>query len=385
MQHKGKLNIGIIGGVAIMLALTLAVATAAYRTHHNEDDSEIFFKAYPQTSGTRLDGCDVCHSRVMAPPIGQQGGQTVSRNACDSCHLLTDYGRKKADVLTPFGRDYMKNGRNAAAFSVIAKLDSDGDGATNADELAAMTDPGDPQSAPNKMEAAHVIISYDDLLKKQIPVREQAMFANVTKSRDGDSYSDLSGFRLIEVLEAAGIAKDAKSIDVISADGYVITFSIEQLRKSWPQSAPVFGLGTETLGECGWVRYGAKNLREGTPLPPADILLAFAENGENYQPASISADGRINGNGPLRVVAPQMMSPGIPDISINATQACIQKVDEKYRYHRDYEKNADYCVKAVVAIRVNPMPEDVMDINWQKYTKQAIAEKSVVIFGALNR
>ena len=84
MQLAGKLNIGIIGTVAVMLALTLAVATAAYKTHRNEEDSEIFLKAYPQTSGTRIDSCDVCHSRTMADSVGQQGGQAVSINSCDS-------------------------------------------------------------------------------------------------------------------------------------------------------------------------------------------------------------------------------------------------------------------------------------------------------------
>jgi hypothetical protein len=145
----------------------------------------------------------------------------------------------------------------------------------------------------------------------------------------------------------------------------------------------VFGLGKETLGECGWVRYEAKNLKEGVPLPAAQILLAFEENGRGYAPASIDDGGRLNGAGPLRVVAPQMKNPGVPDISVNATEECAQKVPEKYRYNRDYEKNADYCVKAVVAIRVNPLPPGEIDIDWPQYAKQAIEGKSIVIFGAL--
>ena len=80
-----------------------------------------------------------------------------------------------------------------------------------------------------------------------------------------------------------------------------------------------------------------------------------------------------------------MKNPGIPDISSRATDACIQKVPEQYRFNRDYEKNSDYCVKAVVAIRVNPMPPGMMDIHWPQYAKKAIDEKSIVIFGAVKR
>ena len=49
----------------------------------------------------------------------------------------------------------------------------------------------------------------------------------------------------------------------------------------------------------------------------------------------------------------------------------------------DFEKNSDYCVKAVVAIRVNPLPPGTMDIHWPEYAMKAIEGNSVVIFGAL--
>jgi hypothetical protein len=78
-----------------------------------------------------------------------------------------------------------------------------------------------------------------------------------------------------------------------------------------------------------------------------------------------------------------MRGPGIPDQPINATEACVQKVPEKHRYNRGYEKNADYCVKTVVAIRVNPLPPGELDIHWLRYAERMIEEKSVVIFGAI--
>ncbi len=382
MQPRSGRHTRISGIVAVIGASAAIAAFAAYRTH-SESDSDLFFKTYPQVLGTKLDGCDTCHVRATALPPGQQSGEKVILCACDSCHVITDYGRRKGDTLTAFGRDYLENGRDEAALAAIEKADSDGDGASNAAEIGARTNPGDPQSAPDRKAAPSVMLSYDDIIRKGIPVRDQALFVNVSKSKDGDSYSDIRGFRLLDVLEAAGMAGGATSVDVISIDGYTATFSVDQLRRSYAQAAPVFGLGKETLGECGWVRYESAHLKEGTPLPPADILLAFEENGRRYEPARIDPQQRLTGAGPFRVVAPQMKRPGPPDLSSRATEACAQTVPEKHRYNRDYEKNSDYCVKAVVAIRVNPLPRGRIDIDWPQHATRAMDESGVVIFGNL--
>jgi hypothetical protein len=372
----------ILSGFALILSLATAAGIAAYRTH-SEQDSDLFFKAYPHVLGTRLDGCETCHARIEASSPGEVNGKAITLSSCDSCHRITDYGRKKGETLTPYGHDYSKSGRNLAAFKAIAELDSDKDGFSNAAELVAKTNPGDPKSAPDKKPAPHAVISYDALMAKKVPVLEQAIFVNVSKSKDGDSYSDLKGFKLLDVLEAAGIANNATSVDVISLDGYIATFSIEQLRRKHRQAAPVFGLGKDTLGDCGWVRYGAKNLKEGVPLPDANVLLTFEANGEKYQPASITEQQKLQGSGPFRVVAPQMKNPGMPDNSSRATEECVAKVPEKYRFNPDFEKNSDYCVKAVIAIRVNPLPPGTMDIHWPQFGKKAVEEKSIVVFGAL--
>ena len=385
MQRAVKTGIQtiLLGGLVFMLALTSA--SAYFRGIHREPDSDLFFKTYPQLIETRLDGCGVCHISTIALAPGQTNGNAVPVSYCDSCHALTDYGRKPGNTLTPYGMDYLKHGRGTAALAAIEKLDSDGDGVTNGDELTALTNPGDAKSAPGLRPAAHVVLSYDDLIKKGVTVVENALFINSAKSRDGDGYSDIRGFPLIEVLKTAGLSENATSVDVISLDGYFSTFSMDQLHRTYPQSEPIFGLGSETLGECGWVRYEAKNLREGVPLPGAKILLSFEENGRSYTPASIDDKGRLNGMGPFRLTAPQMKNPGVPDMSSNLPEQCAMKIPEKYRYHRDYEKNADSCVKAVVAIRVNPLPPGEIDIDWPQYVKKAVEEKSVVIFGSIKQ
>lgn len=372
-----------IGFIAAIIGPATVAGISAYKTH-SETDSGLFFSEYPHLAGTRMDGCQACHLGITAPPPGDSMGAAVPLSSCDSCHRITDYGRKPGNTLNAYGIDYFKTGRNASAFSAIAGMDSDGDGWTNAEELAARTNPGDPAGTQDRKPAPHIVVSFDDLVKKAVPIRQQTIFVNVSKSRDGDSYSSLRGFRLIDVLEAAGLSAQAAGVDVISLDGYMTTFSVNQLRRRYPQAPPVLGLGAETLGECGWVRYGAPGLKEGLPLPDADILLSFEANGERYAPASLNEQGRLKGSGPFRVVAPQMENPGIPDISSQATAACIAAVPEKFHYSRDYEKNSDYCVKAVVALRVHPMPPGTMDIHWPQFAEKAVAGNSIVIFGAID-
>jgi hypothetical protein len=382
MRHLIRNRYIIAVSVFAVMALGTVAGISAYKTH-KEEDSGLFFRTYPNLAGTKMDGCDACHSRISALPPGAASGKAVILSSCDSCHRITDYGRRTGDTLTAYGRHYLDAGRDAAAFAAIASRDSDGDGAGNAVELKAGANPGDPASAPDKKPAPQVTLSLNELIQKGIPSLVQTIFVNVTKSKDGDSYSDLRGFRLIDVLEAAGLTKEATSVDVISLDGYMSTFSIEQLRRSYSQAAPVMGLDQASLEECGWVRYGARNLKEGVPLPDADILLTYEVNGEPYPPAAITGENHLTGSGPFRVAAPQMKNPGIPDLSSRATADCVEKMPAKFHYNRDYEKNSDYCAKAVVAIRVNPMPAGTMDIDWPRHNVRAIEEKSVVIFGAL--
>jgi hypothetical protein len=63
--------------------------------------------------------------------------------SCNACHK--DGG---GTPLNPFGQQFKDAGENLAAFDKIAKLDADGDGATNAEEAAAKSNPGDKDSTP---------------------------------------------------------------------------------------------------------------------------------------------------------------------------------------------------------------------------------------------
>ena len=204
MHHLIKNRVTIVVTVAAVMALSTVAGLSAYSTH-DEKDSGLFFSTYSHLAGARIYGCDVCHSRISATPQGLAEGKAVGLSSCDSCHIITDYGRRPGDTLNAYGRQYMNAGRGAAAFVAIATIDSDGDGAENVAELKAGTNPGDPQSAPGKKPAPHAVVSLNELIRRGVPEYVQTIFVNVTKSKDGDSYSDLRGFKLIDVLQSAGL------------------------------------------------------------------------------------------------------------------------------------------------------------------------------------
>jgi len=65
---------------------------------------------------------------------------TSLKNYCNVCHTAPSGG-----PMNVFGDDYLRLGLDINA---TANLDSDGDGFTNDEELAAGTFPGDPNSYP---------------------------------------------------------------------------------------------------------------------------------------------------------------------------------------------------------------------------------------------
>ena len=68
-------------------------------------------------------------------------GSSAIASSCAVCHT-------SAPALNPYGAAYRSNGRNAAALTTIASLDSDGDGFTNIVEINAGFFPGDAANRP---------------------------------------------------------------------------------------------------------------------------------------------------------------------------------------------------------------------------------------------
>ena len=379
---KGRFAIPL---AAIIVCVSLATAYSAYMAHKDKD-SPVVLDTYPQIAGTALDQCAMCHTRGEAPTLSNPDGEPVSVSTCDYCHHTVRVVEKHVGLtLNCYGMDYLEAGANAEALAAIEDMDSDGDGVSNIEEIEKLTQPGNPVDKPGAPEAPHRVFTLEELRNSGIDAREQIIFVNVTKSREGDSYRTFKGFKLSDVIELAGATQDAESVDVISIDTYRWTFSIEGLDTDYPQAPPAMGLDRETMGECGWVRYEAEGLEEGKPLEDANVLLTYAMNGKQYGPAKVDPEkGKLMGYGFYRLVAPQMIEPSPPDISSLAGRECIDAVDPEFHYDYDgYEKNSDYCVKAVLAIRVNPLPEGTVDYNWQEHAQEFMDEGKVVVYGAI--
>jgi hypothetical protein len=91
----------------------------------------------------------VVMARAFRPVLLPDKGVNFS---CATCHINPNGGGAR----NPFGADYEKIGIPAGDkyTDVLAKLDSDGDGFTNAQEFAAnpVTNPGNPKSHPKNPE-----------------------------------------------------------------------------------------------------------------------------------------------------------------------------------------------------------------------------------------
>lgn len=99
---------------------TIATTFTSYSTHYR------VFNGMYNTSGTPLDGCNVCHSRHN--PSGAAG------------------------LLNPYGTDiFSKRALGATKYQAIRaveQVNSDGDSHNNIDEINAGKFPGDPASHP---------------------------------------------------------------------------------------------------------------------------------------------------------------------------------------------------------------------------------------------
>lgn len=364
-----------------LVVLVLAPLYSAYRGHANDDDVKAVLSVYPALKGTPVDSCATCH--VRGDVKAARGVRT--ENHCDYCHaLLVRQKRDPKETLSRYGREYLDAGRNAAAVRALAAKDSDGDGFANEVEFTAGTDPGDPASNPSVPAAPSRTYAVSEL-RRLAPVVETTVLLNSTKSRSGDSYSDYRGYPLWDLLQAVGLANGASAVDLLAADGYERTFTLDELRTSWPQAAPVMGLGKQDLGACGWVSYGSRHLEAGKALPRARVILAFDENGQALEPARLDpSTGRLAGKGPLRAIVPQFeLSP--PDLPQVADPACAARVVPAHRFHEEYEHNAGASSYAIVAARVTPLPKGTRDIDWRSAAPRLLAGEQIVVFGALTR
>jgi hypothetical protein len=370
---------------------TVLTSSRAYKGHENDQDMTYFVNAYGATQGTRLDDCQTCHGGRQYTYDSSGTTKTLFKNACDNCHLMihpdstlieaqpTTY----ADTLNPYGKAYLDGGRSRAALAAIESADSDGDGAANRVEIDALRYPGDAASKPGQPSAASRTFTLAEL--QAMPLHTQFLLANSAKQQF-DTYASYGGAKLKDLLIAAGVdVTDAafEGVTVIAPDGFMIDFKAEEVTGAYPSQLFHAGLDTATLGTvCGFVEYPdtlPTGLTDGVAIP-GDFWLDIAYQREGL-PLDVSTldpvAGKINGEGPLRLVVPQT-TPGKPDRGSKFSPTdCADGND----FDNAKDHNAGDMVRGVVAIRVNPLPAGVEDFDTRYGGWAFIDSESVMVYG----
>ncbi len=376
------LNFNKIARILALLAAAVAVtitAYSAYKGHANDEDVNAILSTYPELKGTATDACVTCHKSGEI----HDAGKIRRENHCGYCHAVFVKGKRDIkETLNSYGAEYLAAGRGPKAVKLLGLKDSDRDGYSNEAEFKAETNPGIAQSNPSAPIAPRKIYTSGEL-KKMSPAVNTTVFLNTSHNKAGDFYNQYRGVPAFEILKAAGIADTATSVDFISFDGFEGTFTLEELKRSWPQAPPVMGLSKMDIGPCGWVNYNAPGLVAGTPLPSLSVLLAFEENGKAIEKARLDPrTGKINGTGPLRLVVPQFQT-SPPDLPQFADKACQEQAAPEHRFNGDYDHNGGKSSFAIIAIRVNPVPKGTRDFEWEKVRDEFVAEEKLALFGAL--
>jgi hypothetical protein len=376
-----------LGWMVLSEAAQEKVSSRAYAGHENDRDIQNFIRQYSNAAGTRLDDCQTCHRS------GVNGTDTEREfSPCGYCHLLqypnarykTGVPEDYEQTLNAYGIAYKQNGRTSEALAAIARLDSDGDGFPNAEEVADLRYPGDAASRPGQSLAPAVTLSSDDIRK--LPVHSQFMLMNASRELT-DEYATYSGIRVRDLLQAAGVdLTGATGITVFAPDGYSIDYTIEDVTEPFHKGYYYAGPGTIKDKEKFFVHYPESippGVTDGKEIPATPwLLLAFEREGKPLETSAYEkGTGRLVGEGPYRLVKPQRdpmgdpSKPGRPDRSARATT-----YGDGWDYNKAIDHNAGLCVRGATVIRINPMPAGFEEYDW-KNSWSLIRERRIVIYG----
>ena len=383
-----KVTILLMAGCALVF-FSVSTGLAAYH-HMGEIDSANFLAVYPEKAGTKLDSCNLCHSG--GPYVSN--GKTTILGSCQWCHYTTSYGTKSTPAtldatLNPYGMDYKLHGRSADAVNAIAGLDSDGDGYTNTEEIAAVRYPGDKADDPTKVPAPYRVFTREQLLHK--PQHSQFLLMNASKS--DDYYAQYSGVTLESLLDDV-LLGSATGTTVYSPDGF------SQHHPLYPDPAPslyhIFGdypAATYYYNETadmaknpttGWCRYDAPSAAgrsNGDPIVNPDglkLLLAITRDGANLTTGVLNTQNKLDGEGPFRVVPPQKL-PGPPD-----QRSTVTGWTGVWPYDVNADHNAGFSTRTTTIIKVEPLPEGTTDINLLEAGWPYVDDAKIVVYGAID-
>jgi hypothetical protein len=107
-------------------------------------------------------------------------------------------------------------------------------------------------------------------------------------------------------------------------------------------------------------------------------MLAWERDGMAMQTCNLDVtSGRINGEGPFRIIVPQS-EPGSPDRGSNTSPT---ECGDTWDFDDSKDHNAGAMVRGVVAIKVNPLPEGTEDFDHYNGGWAYIDSESVIVYG----
>lgn len=352
-------------------------SSRAYRGHANDIDIANFTIKYQATVGTRLDDCQTCHTGEK-----NAGGVQIT-NPCDYCHklILQSTGHSYRETLNPYGIAYLDSGRNANALKAIQNVDSDGDGYLNIDEINNLRYPGDQNSKPGQPTATLRVVTQAQLVA--MTSLTQFLLANTSKQQF-DTYAEYKGVTFEALFAALGIdLTGATGVTFIAPDGFMKSYTIDKVTLVYPKPLWYSGLDVATKGaDCGLVEYPATipgGLVEGGAIPGDHRLaVAYQRDGAAMEPCYLDpAQGKINGEGPLRLIVPQS-TVGSPDRgSTYSPTTC----GDAYDYDSLKDHNAGSMVRGLIAVRIDPMPTGVEEFDYMNGGWAFIDAKQLIIYG----
>ncbi|MGA2478582.1 MAG: GEGP motif-containing diheme protein [Spirochaetia bacterium] len=365
------------------------VSTRAYSGHENDQDANNFVRAYPAKVGSRLDDCQLCHK------VGATAPKTLY-NPCSYCHLIqwpdpTNYSPTPVNyqaTLNQFGLDYLNNGRTIAAFSAIASMDSDGDGATNIDEINDNRFPGSAASKPGQPFAPTISLTMSQV---QTMTQHPEFLLMNTSKQQYDDYATYTGPTVKDVLVAAGVdLTGATGVSVFAPDGFKQDFLIAKVNNSPAYPDTVFYEVPQPFTDprLNFVNYPSPlptcpstgtTYKNGDPITGLQLTVAWKRDGNvlstsYYDPAT----GTLQGEGPFRVIPPQSTA-GRPDRGSGSTITQASP-DDGWNYLGSLDHNAGSSPRGACIIRVNPMPAGLEEYDTSNGWS-LISDKKIVIYG----
>lgn len=369
------------------------VSSQAYRGHENDADSNNLVQVYPALVGTRVDDCQTCHTGATVQQERSGEVRPVDMNPCAYCHLIPYPDDSVVEgapngyeaTLNPFGLAYKNAGRNKDALRDIRGEDSDADGSSNDAELQAGRYPGDATSMPGQQVAPYITYEFEDLTV--MTKHDQFLLLNSHK-QEFDTYARYVGVKVVDILAAAGVtlSEDA-SITFIAPDGYAKDFYYEEIYSAYPDGLYYSGLDPASFenGAQGFVEYPPAGqlpagLVDGEAIPGQQwLMVAYQRDGGDLDASYLDpTSGRLEGEGPYRNIVPQT-TPGSPDRGSSYSPSGFE---DGWDYDDSKDHNAGLCVRGIVAIRVNPLPEGYEEFDWKNGGFSLLEKRQLIVYGA---